>query len=54
MAKTKPSSQCNLFPTEVASDGVVVLNARCRLRREGDETVVLMSGFPVAHFSDAD
>jgi prepilin-type processing-associated H-X9-DG protein len=50
----KPSSQCDLFSTEVASDGVVVLNARCRLRREGDQTVVLMSGFPVAHFSDTD
>jgi prepilin-type processing-associated H-X9-DG protein len=50
----KPSSQCDLFSTEVASDGVVVLNARCRLQREGDQTVVLMSGFPVAHFSDTD
>ena len=50
----KPSSQCDLFSAEVASDGVVVLNARCRLQREGDETVVLMSGSPVAHFRDAD
>ena len=50
----KPSSQCDLFSTEVAPDGVVVLNARCRLQREDDQTVVLMSGFPVAHFSDTD
>lgn len=50
----KPSSQCDLFAAKVAFDGVVVLNARCRLQREGDETVVVMSGFPVAHFSDTD
>jgi len=50
----KPSSQCDLFSAEIASDGVVVLNARCRLQREGDQTVVLVSGFPVAHFSDTD
>ena len=54
MAKTKPFLQGDLFSAEVATDGVVVLNARCRLQREGDETVVLMSGFPVAHFSDTD
>jgi prepilin-type processing-associated H-X9-DG protein len=52
MAKAKPSSQCDLFSAEAAPDGV--LNARCRLRREGDQTVVLMSGFPVAHFRDTD
>jgi prepilin-type processing-associated H-X9-DG protein len=50
----KPSSQCELFSAEIVSDGIVVLNARCRLQREGDQTVVLVSGFPVAHFSDTD
>jgi prepilin-type processing-associated H-X9-DG protein len=50
----KPSSQCELFSAEIASASVVVLNARCQLRHEGDQTVVLMSGFPVAHFTDTD
>lgn len=45
-----PSSQCELFPGESADDGVTVLNSRCCLQRDGQETVVLVSGQPIAHF----
>lgn len=45
-----PSSQCELFPGGDTDDGVTILNSRCRLQHEGEETVVLVSGQPIAHF----
>jgi Winged helix-turn helix len=46
--------QGDLFPPEPSGGDVVFVNERCQLRREGTERVVLVSGFPVAHFSDED
>jgi hypothetical protein len=46
--------QGNLFPPEPGGSDVVNLNGRCQIRREGSALVVLVSGLPVAHFSDED
>jgi transposase len=46
----KPSSQCELFPGEDADNGVTILNSCCRLQNDGEETVVVVSGSPIAHF----
>jgi hypothetical protein len=45
----KPS-QCELFPGEDVDDGVTILNSRCRLQRDGEESIVLVAGAPIAHF----
>lgn len=50
----KPSSQGELFPAEVLGDGVAILSSRCRLLRESEQTVVVVSGAPVAHFKQSD
>ncbi|MBN2576274.1 MAG: helix-turn-helix domain-containing protein [Deltaproteobacteria bacterium] len=50
----KPSSQGELFPTEVAGDDVTILSSRCRLLREDEQTVVVVCGAPVAHFKETD
>jgi hypothetical protein len=50
----KPSSQGELFPAEVPGDGVAILSSRCRLLRESEQTVVVVSGAPVAHFKQSD
>ena len=50
----KPSSQCELFPGQDADEGVTILNSRCRLQRDGEETVVLVSGQPITHFKAND
>ena len=46
--------QGDLFPPEPGGSGVVFVNGRCQLRREGTTQMVLVSGLPVAHFSDED
>ena len=46
--------QGDLFPPEPSGGDVVFVNGRCQVRREGAERLVLVSGFPVAHFSDED
>jgi prepilin-type processing-associated H-X9-DG protein len=46
--------QGDLFPPEPGGSDVVFVNGRCQLRREGTTRMVLMSGLPVAHFSDDD
>jgi len=49
-----PFLQCELFPAEIPSDNLTILNPRCWLQREGEQTVVLVGGAPVAHFKDSD
>jgi hypothetical protein len=46
--------QGDLFPPEPGGSDVVYVNGRCQIRREGSALVVLVSGLPVAHFSDED
>lgn len=46
--------QSDLFPPEPGGSDVVFVNGRCQLRREGTTQMVLVSGLPVAHFSDDD
>jgi len=46
--------QGDLFPPEPGGSDVVYVNGRCQLRREGTTRMVLVSGLPVAHFSDDD
>jgi prepilin-type processing-associated H-X9-DG protein len=46
--------QGDLFPPESGGSDVVFVNGRCQLRREGTTQMVLVSGLPVAHFSDED
>ena len=46
--------QGDLFPSEPGGSNVVFVNGRCQLRREGTTQMVLVSGLPVAHFSDDD
>ena len=46
--------QGDLFPPEPGSSDVVFVNGRCQVRREGSALVVLVSGLPVAHFTDDD
>jgi Transposase DDE domain/Winged helix-turn helix len=46
--------QGDLFPPEPGGSDVVFVNGRCQLRREGTTRMVLVSGLPVAHFSDED
>jgi hypothetical protein len=50
----KSPVQGDLFPPEPNGGDVVFVNGQCQLRREGAERVVLVSGLPVAHFSDDD
>lgn len=50
----KSPAQGDLFPPEPGCSDVVFVNERCQLRREDAARVVLVSGFPVAHFSDED
>lgn len=38
------------FPFPAASDNTVVINARCTLRVEGDQCVVVVAGLPVHHY----
>jgi prepilin-type processing-associated H-X9-DG protein len=49
-----PSLQCELFAADALGDGGTILNSRCRLQREGEQTVVLVCGAPVAHFTATD
>jgi hypothetical protein len=48
----KSPAQGDLFPPEPGCLDVIFVNGRCQLRREGAARVVLVSGFPVAHFSE--
>ena len=50
----KSPAQGDLFPPEPGCLDVIFVNGRCQLRREGGVRVVLVSGLPVAHFSDED
>jgi hypothetical protein len=42
------------LPTPASSSEAVVINARCRLTKEGDQRVVVVAGLPVHHYSGDD
>ena len=46
--------QLPLALPESRSSGTVIINAQCTLRLEGEHRVVVVSGFPVHHYSDRD
>jgi transposase len=46
--------QLPLSLPESRSSGTVIINAQCALRIEGEHRVVVVSGFPVHHYSDRD
>ncbi len=48
-----PRPQGELF-SDVAREGVVVINGRCVLRVDGEQRVLLAQGMPIAHFRAGD
>lgn len=44
------NSQCALALPAPESSDTVVINARCSLRREGDQRVIVVGGLPVHHY----
>jgi hypothetical protein len=46
--------QADLFPGSMGGGGSEIINARCRLRREGQQRVVLVAGLPFHHYLEGD
>ena len=48
------AEQLPLSLPESPGSGTIIINAQCTLRIEGEHRVVVVSGFPVHHYSDRD
>ena len=48
------AEQLPLSLPESPNSGAIIINAQCMLRIEGEHRVVVVSGFPVHHYSDRD
>lgn len=48
------TEQLHLSLPESPSSGTIIINAQCTLRIEGEQRVVVVSGFPVHHYSARD
>jgi len=52
--KGSMAEQLPLSLPESPGSGTIIINAQCTLRIEGEHRVVVVSGFPVHHYSDRD